>query len=291
MPPSPTLARWRYSGKEEQQALSPALFLLDYGARMYDPTLARWLSPDPLAEKYMQWSPYGYCIGNPIINVDPLGLWITIYDGDGSYQFRNGKLYQYQVEGENAGEYIECSDCNQSYFISAVFDALSQLLSGAGGQTGIELVSFFENENNNAYIKPHSENDNQISTSGSNTIFLSRYGSGKGIPVEGGILEIAPFWIYVGHELAHRQDFLLRGDEAGKIWFTHSGNTDVLETEKYATHIENLLRSSTMDLPLRTHYANQNSTGYEPSKIIRRNGKSIYYPDVYYVPLKKRSRK
>ena len=43
MPPSPTLARWRYSGKEEQQALSPALSLLDYGARMYDPTLARGL--------------------------------------------------------------------------------------------------------------------------------------------------------------------------------------------------------------------------------------------------------
>ena len=38
MPPSPTLARWRYSGKEEQQALSPDLSLLDYGARMYDPT-------------------------------------------------------------------------------------------------------------------------------------------------------------------------------------------------------------------------------------------------------------
>ena len=65
--------RWRYSGKEEQQALSPALFLLDYGARMYDPPLARWLTPDPLAEKYMQWSPYGYCIGNPINMIDEDG--------------------------------------------------------------------------------------------------------------------------------------------------------------------------------------------------------------------------
>ena len=65
--------RWRYSGKEEQQALSPALSLLDYGARMYDPTLARWLTPDPLAEKYMQWSPYGYCIGNPINMIDEDG--------------------------------------------------------------------------------------------------------------------------------------------------------------------------------------------------------------------------
>ena len=43
MPPSPTLARWRYSGKEEQQALSPDLSLLDYDARMYDPSLARKL--------------------------------------------------------------------------------------------------------------------------------------------------------------------------------------------------------------------------------------------------------
>lgn len=65
--------RWRYSGKEEQRALSPALSLLDYGARMYDPTLARWLTPDPLAEKYMQWSPYGYCIGNPINMIDEDG--------------------------------------------------------------------------------------------------------------------------------------------------------------------------------------------------------------------------
>ena len=43
MPPSPTLARWRYSGKEEQQALSPALSFLDYVARMYDSSPARKL--------------------------------------------------------------------------------------------------------------------------------------------------------------------------------------------------------------------------------------------------------
>ena len=66
--------RWRYSGKEEQQALSPALSLLDYGARMYDPTLARWLTPDPLAEKYSSWSPMTYCIDSPISIIDDNGL-------------------------------------------------------------------------------------------------------------------------------------------------------------------------------------------------------------------------
>ena len=33
--------RWRYSGKEELKALDAALPLIDYGARMYDPTIVR----------------------------------------------------------------------------------------------------------------------------------------------------------------------------------------------------------------------------------------------------------
>lgn len=61
------------SGKEEQKALNSTLPLIDYGARMYDPTIARWMSVDPMAEKYYHISPYGYCKGNPILLVDPDG--------------------------------------------------------------------------------------------------------------------------------------------------------------------------------------------------------------------------
>jgi RHS repeat-associated protein len=35
--------------------------------------VSRWLSPDPLAEKYYQWSPYNFVLGNPIKFVDPDG--------------------------------------------------------------------------------------------------------------------------------------------------------------------------------------------------------------------------
>ena len=65
--------RWRYSGKEEQKAINSTLPLIDYGARMYDPTIARWMSMDPMAEKYYPMSPYGYCAGNPINILDPNG--------------------------------------------------------------------------------------------------------------------------------------------------------------------------------------------------------------------------
>ena len=50
-----------------------------YGARYLDPTGAMWLSVDPMWEKYAGMSPYNYCMGNPVVYVDPDGRENTIY--------------------------------------------------------------------------------------------------------------------------------------------------------------------------------------------------------------------
>ena len=63
--------RYRFNGKEEQWVGGSGL--LDYGARFYNPDIARWLTQDPLAEKYYGVSPYVYCFNNSINCIDPDG--------------------------------------------------------------------------------------------------------------------------------------------------------------------------------------------------------------------------
>lgn len=62
---------YKYNGKELDT--KGGLNLYDYGARHYDPVLGRFMTMDPMAEKYYGWSPYVYCLNNPIKYMDPDG--------------------------------------------------------------------------------------------------------------------------------------------------------------------------------------------------------------------------
>ena len=80
---------YRYNGKE----LNEDLGLYDYGARWYDPAVARWTAVDPLADIYSSWSPYNYVMGNPIANIDPDGRSVQNIgvNSNGDVVFDDGK--------------------------------------------------------------------------------------------------------------------------------------------------------------------------------------------------------
>ncbi len=61
-----------FSGKEYQNEVigGTKLELYDFGSRYYDTELGRWFALDPAMQLV---SPYGYCMNNPMIYVDPDG--------------------------------------------------------------------------------------------------------------------------------------------------------------------------------------------------------------------------
>ena len=105
---------WHFSGKESQSFLNASIPLLDFGARMYNPTTTRWTAADPLSEKYYCISPYAYCLGNPISIIDPNGMDIWTIDEDGNVVWKresdDHRLYYVNNVGVWSDDYVSVSD-------------------------------------------------------------------------------------------------------------------------------------------------------------------------------------
>jgi len=70
--------RFGFNGKEKVDEVYGDANAYDFGARLYDPRLGRWLAVDPLAGKFSHLSPYNYTSNNPIyyVDVDGRDIWI-----------------------------------------------------------------------------------------------------------------------------------------------------------------------------------------------------------------------
>ncbi len=97
--------RWKYNGKELQT--TGDLGYLDYGARMYDAGLGRWMAVDLLSENYPGIGSYVYCINNPLLYRDLLGLdWYISNRGDSREVHKWYDREEDAIAAYGAGNYI-----------------------------------------------------------------------------------------------------------------------------------------------------------------------------------------
>ncbi|MCI5055780.1 MAG: RHS repeat-associated core domain-containing protein [Flavobacteriales bacterium] len=126
---------YQYNGKEMISDLG--LNMLDYGARWYDPSIARWHTIDPLAEEFTAWSGYNYVMNNPISMTDPDGkapLWKPYANEDGSvnYVSEEGDNYLSFVKqyGQEAADETFGSTCGECYDSDVTYGDGEMVLTG-----------------------------------------------------------------------------------------------------------------------------------------------------------------
>lgn len=102
----------------------------DYGARMYEPALGRFMTMDPMAEKYYNISPYAYCNDNPTNSIDIGGnfpwfivgsiVGASIEGGIAFYQGKSGReIFGAAVKGAIEGCVMSIPFVNVSASIAA----------------------------------------------------------------------------------------------------------------------------------------------------------------------------
>jgi len=90
-----TSYRFGFNGKEADNEIKGSGNSYDFGARIYDSRLGRWLSVDPYFKNYVPISPFVFALNNPISFIDKDGN--KVVDADGNevkisepYKLKNG---------------------------------------------------------------------------------------------------------------------------------------------------------------------------------------------------------
>ncbi|MES2141107.1 MAG: RHS repeat-associated core domain-containing protein, partial [Bacteroidota bacterium] len=115
---SATGYRYNFNGKEsDPEVVGAAGGTQDYGFRIYNPSLGRFLSVDPLTKDYPNWSPYPFAMNRPIDGIDLDGLeWkdskgVTLTDA----QLKKVRVYIFASSDFTDQAMVEYNNAVQKY--------------------------------------------------------------------------------------------------------------------------------------------------------------------------------
>ena len=103
--------RYGFNGKENDNEVKGEGNQQDYGMRIYDPRLGRFLSVDPIARDYPELTPYQFSSNSPISMVDLDGL-------EGSMSISGTHASPYHTEFDVDGDRIP--DYNKAFYGAAI---------------------------------------------------------------------------------------------------------------------------------------------------------------------------
>jgi len=178
-----------------------------FGARYYDSDLSVWLSVDPMSDMYPHQSPYMYCSGNPVMRIDPNGMWdigytideagvITQVDNTGGNEFDviyNKADYEagkrdYDESGTKSGMKIDRGEVSNFQSIPIKNEAGVQTGSLSNCEVKTEDVAdkLFNFLADNTTVEWQNSNFTSPDGKSVNVIATSREGGEKGGTISGG---------------------------------------------------------------------------------------------------------
>ena len=122
--------RYKFNGKELQTIGN--LDLLDYGARMYDTKIGRWLVQDPLAEKYFPLGAYSFSGNNPVMNIDRDGKAWDVFVDVASLVYDVGSAIYNHAKGNHS--------LAKQNWVDVAIDASSMIIPGVAAPMAKGLV-------------------------------------------------------------------------------------------------------------------------------------------------------
>ncbi|MBA3680507.1 MAG: hypothetical protein H0W73_04995 [Bacteroidetes bacterium] len=89
------------NGMEKDDEIKGSGNSYDFGARIYDPRLGKWLSVDPMMAKYPDLSPYTFVANSPILLVDKDGRDFITYIKVKNAETGKSELHKVTFDGTN----------------------------------------------------------------------------------------------------------------------------------------------------------------------------------------------
>ena len=201
---------------------------LDYrGARFYDSDVARFLSLDPLAAEFAEWSAYNYVLGNPVMFVDPDGRSASspIFGTDGKLLGTDSEGWTGEAIVMDEGKFTQGMDhtqaSNTGTELSKYGEGIS--ISDKSWKTvkdngGTEMTPFLSNNSSSTvYYKPEGLNKEGIDQNPGKS-------SSEAYPIEAGKDLYAPI---DGVATTKYNDHVLKIPTGATITITSEGGGDI----------------------------------------------------------------